>query len=407
MIDDFNMSMPGEPQIGLPGRNQFLERQIQESGISENTLGGWIAAGVSVVGSIFGGKKSSDAARDQAEAQNDAARRQLEYDKELYHMNIDKIHADRDYALQTTEINARNEGRLAEWQDASNLQKYNYDMMIRNREQTSLNQQYLKSDDLYRKQITMNALTEKAGRADEMRKLAEIKAEAAFEFQDMQIKRIQEEGKLRAMGVSGRSIAKAYQASEADLGAKLAMMDESLAGAQRSSRAILEEMSRDKTSEDLAAYASKMLAPGTLPTPIVPFQTPIADYLAPREISPFDYGPEPVLGAMMSPSAAANQAWGAAISGIAGTAGGIASGLAAAGKFSDVNLKENIEQIGVSPSGLNIYEWNYIGESTANRYQGVIAQDLLSKGRHDAVVEMDNGYLGVYYNKIDVNMTLV
>ena len=79
----------------------------------------------------------------------------------------------------------------------------------------------------------------------------------------------------------------------------------------------------------------------------------------------------------------------------------------AAAAGSDINLKENIEQIGVSPSGLNIYEWNYIGESTANRYQGVIAQDLLSKGRHDAVVEMDNGYLGVYYNKIDVNMTLV
>ena len=70
-----------------------------------------------------------------------------------------------------------------------------------------------------------------------------------------------------------------------------------------------------------------------------------------------------------------------------------------------MGLKENIEQVGTSPSGLNIYEWNYIGDS--DRYRGVIAQDLLNKGRHDAVTEGDNGYLAVYYDKIDVNMQKV
>ena len=69
-------------------------------------------------------------------------------------------------------------------------------------------------------------------------------------------------------------------------------------------------------------------------------------------------------------------------------------------------MKENIEQVGTSPSGLNIYEWNYLDEPN-DRYRGVIAQDLLSNGRQDAVAEMDNGYLGVYYDRIDVNMTRV
>jgi hypothetical protein len=81
--------------------------------------------------------------------------------------------------------------------------------------------------------------------------------------------------------------------------------------------------------------------------------------------------------------------------GIASTLGGGLSTVAGA-LGSDIELKENIEQVGTSPSGLNIYEWNYVGET--NRHRGVIAQDLLAKGRQDAVVEMDNGYLGVDYS---------
>ena len=41
----------------------------------------------------------------------------------------------------------------------------------------------------------------------------------------------------------------------------------------------------------------------------------------PREIGSFDFGPKPVAGAYASPSAAANQVWGATLSGIAGQAG--------------------------------------------------------------------------------------
>ena len=71
---------------------------------------------------------------------------------------------------------------------------------------------------------------------------------------------------------------------------------------------------------------------------------------------------------------------------------------------SDVKLKENIIKVDNSPSGINIYEWNYIGKS--QRYRGVLAQELL-ESHPEAVTMCPNGFLGVYYGKIDVKMEAV
>ena len=71
---------------------------------------------------------------------------------------------------------------------------------------------------------------------------------------------------------------------------------------------------------------------------------------------------------------------------------------------SDMKLKENIIKVGNSPSGINVYEWNYIGKS--QRYRGVLAQELL-ESHPEAVAMCPNGFLGVYYGKIDVKMEAV
>ena len=55
--------------------------------------------------------------------------------------------------------------------------------------------------------------------------------------------------------------------------------------------------------------------------PLQPLATPRAECVLPRALNEFDFGPEPVLGAMAPPSAAANRVWGSTISGIAGTIG--------------------------------------------------------------------------------------
>jgi len=73
---------------------------------------------------------------------------------------------------------------------------------------------------------------------------------------------------------------------------------------------------------------------------------------------------------------------------------GIVSGVSTITEnWSDIKLKENIEEVGVSPDGYKIYEFNYKGFK--DRWRGAMAVGIL------------NGILTVDYSKIDVNMELV
>ena len=79
-----------------------------------------------------------------------------------------------------------------------------------------------------------------------------------------------------------------------------------------------------------------------------------------------------------------------------------ASGALTAVIGSDIRLKENINKVGMSKSGIPIYTFSYKDEEQL--WSGTMAQDLISIGREDAVTIMDNGYYGVYYDMIDVDM---
>ena len=85
----------------------------------------------------------------------------------------------------------------------------------------------------------------------------------------------------------------------------------------------------------------------------------------------------------------------------------IASSVASiAGLFitpSDRKLKENIKQVGVSPQGYKIYEFNYIGGDV--RFRGAMAQDVIQK--NPMAVGIDQNYLTVDYSKIDIAMEVV
>tara|TARA_R100001594_G_scaffold63867_1_gene98252 strand:- start:1182 stop:2117 length:936 start_codon:yes stop_codon:yes gene_type:complete len=278
-------------------------------------------AAVSAIGSYIGGKKASKAAKAQARAANEAAKRRLQYDTAAYLMGRDKLSASRDHAAETVRIAARNEGRLAAFKDASNLQRYNYDLMIRNQEQVSLDNQYIRSDDIYNQQITLNEISAAAGVADEYRKLDEIRHETHFQSNEVMREQLIAEGKMRAMNSSGRSAAKGVQSTLADYSRQLMMLDESAGAAGRNARAIFEQIAADKSSADLAAYAQKMLEPGVLPMPLVPFATPMSEFQLPRELEAFDFGPAPVMGATVNVGAAADAVWGQTISSIAGAVG--------------------------------------------------------------------------------------
>ena len=66
---------------------------------------------------------------------------------------------------------------------------------------------------------------------------------------------------------------------------------------------------------------------------------------------------------------------------------------------SDLRLKENIQKIGESISGLGIYKFNYIGK--AKQYIGAMADEVIKVVPEAAVLRPD-GFYGVNYNLIDV-----
>ena len=70
---------------------------------------------------------------------------------------------------------------------------------------------------------------------------------------------------------------------------------------------------------------------------------------------------------------------------------------------SDRRLKENIQEVGISPQGYKIYEFNYKGGDV--RFRGAMAQDVLQK--NPMAVGIDQNHLTVDYRQIDVNMEVV
>ena len=87
---------------------------------------------------------------------------------------------------------------------------------------------------------------------------------------------------------------------------------------------------------------------------------------------------------------------------------GIGSGLATQSILpytiaSDRKLKENIQEVGTSPQGYKIYEFNYKGGDV--RFRGAMAQDVLQK--NPMAVGIDQNHLTVDYRQIDVNMEVV
>ena len=72
--------------------------------------------------------------------------------------------------------------------------------------------------------------------------------------------------------------------------------------------------------------------------------------------------------------------------------------------LSDAKLKENIQEVGQSPKGYKIYEFNYKSNKNT-RYRGAMAQNVVKI--NPMAVGIRHNYLTVDYSKIDVNMEVV
>ena len=82
---------------------------------------------------------------------------------------------------------------------------------------------------------------------------------------------------------------------------------------------------------------------------------------------------------------------------------GLQVGSIIASASSDIKEKENIEYVGSSPQGHNIWEFNYVGHK--QRYRGAMAQEVAKI--NPMAVGITDGSLTVDYSKIDVDMVEV
>ncbi len=284
---------------------------------------GTVLAGASMGAQVMAGQKAADAHRKAAEATNDAAERQYHYDMAAWEMNKDRLRQQHDYTKQSIETKATNEERLAQYQDQLQQNRYNYDLMIRDREQQSLDEQFLKSNQLYDAQIDLNTRTANDARDAEFIKYQELQYEAAFQNDELLTDTLISEGQVRARGQDGRSASKIAQVQLADKGIKQQMIAESVLSGARNTRSVLKEIAKDKEAADMAAFAAKMLDPGVLPEPLEPLAVPRSDFLYPEAPQEFDFGPQPVMGARANVSAASDLGWATTLGGISNLAGSI------------------------------------------------------------------------------------
>ena len=269
---------------------------------------------------LFGAKQSSNAAKQAQSERNDATQAQYEYDVQAWQMQKEAAIAKREYAVKEIEMRAQQEGQLAAYKDAQQAQSYNYNLQIRNMQQDTNEKMYRKSEDIFAEQLGINAYEERQARLGEKRQLQEITTKNLYEQNDAYLEALQAEGTIRARGVTGRTADKITSAAALQAAQKMTMLDLSLDNATIESQNTMRAIGAERAVADLNAYAARMLDPGTLPMPIAPLPTPQATFLYPRVYEDYDFGPQPIRGAMISPSAAAAQVWGTSISSLAGTA---------------------------------------------------------------------------------------
>ena len=276
---------------------------------------------------LYGANKSANAAKQAQSDRNEAVDQQYKYDVQAWQMQKDAAIADREYAVREIEERARQEGMLAAYKDAQQAESYNYNLQIRNLQQETNEKMYRKSEDIYFNQLGINALEEREAKLNEKRQLKEITTKSLYEQNDAYLEALQAEGTIRARGITGRTADKLTATAALQAAQKMTMLDLSLDNATVESQSTMRALGRERVVADLNAYAARMLDPGILPMPIQPLPTPQATFMYPRVYEDYDFGPEPIRGAMISPSAAAAQVWGTSISSLAGMTSQIITGL--------------------------------------------------------------------------------
>lgn len=340
------------------------------------------------IGGAFQGLSSAwqSYASGAASAKNVAE--QNRYNMDSWKYNWGEMKRDYRHQMEGVGINRENEALERGWRDQSALDNWQYGMAIRDYEYKMQMRAYQKSEQTFAMQMQFNRMAAQVAKESEDRFLSEQLIDTAFQNQDLMVQALQGEGAAQ-MQQSGKSAGKAVQAVIAQAGRNQAILAESLLSAKKQYHVNVKKIKTDWYGSNIQADASRMLKPQIAPALPKPLPMPVTIFQDPRKpVKP----PKPAKQYAVSTT-------GSTLGSILGAAASIG-----AAAVSDTRLKENIKLVGQSDSGINIYEFNYIGGH--GKFRGVLAQELLTT-HPEAVIKDDDGYYKVNYDLIDVEMTPV
>lgn len=206
-------------------------------------------AAIGGISSIIGGSSKNRQARS-------AAKRQNKYNKAVYEFQLEEQERKYDYAVETLDIQKRNDERNLQFEEANLVQKYNYGMGVRQYEYNQALRAYDTSVAGALQQQEYNQIAEKFALVDQDRLLHEQLIDLSFdrtetlldyrraaaglglkqrqalsgaatEAQATRVSALKAQGAAAARGVSGRSAAKNIQGIVAETGARqAAIVDE-------------------------------------------------------------------------------------------------------------------------------------------------------------------------------------
>lgn len=221
----------------------------------------WVIGGA-VVSGVLGGVSQS-AQNNQA---RDAARRQNQYNQEVYEFQYGSVYSPElggeakkqyDFAVEGLEITKRNNERNLQFEEANQLQRWDYQMGIRDYEFSQASRLYDESVGRALNQRSFNELAENAALVDQNRliheqllslsfdetetlfnygaaaagiglKKRQAKGAAVTEAQATRISALKATGATAARGMAGRSAAKNIQGILAETGARQAAIIDQL-----------------------------------------------------------------------------------------------------------------------------------------------------------------------------------
>lgn len=257
-----------------------------------------MAVELAIMGAMALGQAAIGAAgQSQANRQSrKAVEQQYKYDVEAHEMNIEKMEADYDYLVDSILSQEKNFDTQRAYKDQLAVDTYNRELQIANIERATNAAAFAKSEQIYGQTLGLNNLERQYSTDAAYQQRKEVQQAAAFDNQQSIIDSLKAQGAALARGQAGRSAAKVQQAEAMAFGRDQAVLAASLLSADENLQTTIRDINLAYETANMQADANRMLPPPPVLDPIVPMATPDMEFLLPRELQDFDFGPEPIKG---------------------------------------------------------------------------------------------------------------